>query len=261
MTENVQSEQDLGEKQPEVVNEQALNEETAQKADEPGEDSSQVDSADAEKMIPQSHVNKLIGREKQQAREQARREIEAELRARQQNNGVQQDQQQGFEGMTPDQIAQVIEQRVEQRQAQKNAYETGKRIADEFSAKVQAEMASDPEFADLYYESGIENNQNFAPIILEVNKLPNTGEVLKEILKNPSKMANVLQLMHSGTPFLAQRELARFSQSLEQNKQALKQERAPAPLSQVKPSNSGIGDGSSMSVADMRKNLFSKRRN
>lgn len=225
------------------------------------EQASDGDSQAEEKLIPQSKVDELIVREKRRAAERARREAQEQLMRQNANQQAGDDQApQNFEGMTPAQIAKAVEQNVTREMYKRKAYEEADKIAQSFRSKMEEELVADPKFADLYHDSKFEYNQQFAPIVLMANELPNTGKVVKDIISNPSKFANVLMLANSGSPALAKRELSRLSKSIEQNEAALKQKQAPAPLSQVKPSGNSTGDGSNMSVSEMRRNLFNKSR-
>lgn len=203
-----------------------------------------------EKMIPQSQVSKIAAREKREAEQKTEARVRAEYEQRiaqmQQASGGQEGQTFGGVQQNEAQMRQMIQQEA----AKMAQYDQANRIAQDYTSKVKAEMINDPEFADLYDDLNIEQHPN---LVLMVNSLDNTTAVIKDIAKNPSKFANVLMLANSGNVQLAHKELKRLSDSIKANELAKAQPQAAAPLSQLKPSNAGVGDGTDKSVSDFRK--------
>jgi hypothetical protein len=195
------------------------------------------ESATTEKLIPQSHVDKIVhGRLKDQASK-----YERQLAEMQKMPLAQQSQQvQGIGGMNnPSQteIRQMIQQEA-QRMAQ---VEYATQIANTFTQKISSHLNSDPEFVDVYNDLKLEHQHAYMIPIL--SELDNMADVIKDMGQNPTKFANILMLMNSGNPEMARRDLKKLSDSISANKNAAKQETAPAPLSQMKPSHLSAGDG------------------
>ena len=122
-------------------------------------------------------------------------------------------------------------------------------MVNSFVAKMQAAEAKYPgleaKLNDLDYNS-------MAPLVGLANDMENTGDIMKELLDNPMKMANLLTLQYT-QPALAKRAMTELSNSIRTNQEALAQEKqAQDPMSQLKPSNAGM-DNSAMSVQDFRK--------
>lgn len=203
--------------------------------------------ASAEKMIPQSQVGKIAAREAREA--VAKRE--AQLRSEYEQRIAQLSQQQnanpnqaatnvgGIPQQSPDEIRRVINDMAIQHQA--NLMDST------WKSAMKAEMERDPNFADAYDELGIEEHPE---LIIWMAGMDNKADVVRELANNPSKYFNLL-IAKSASPKMAQKELAKLSASIKANEDAKKQAKAPAPLSQLKPSNIG-GDDGNLSVSDFR---------
>jgi hypothetical protein len=121
---------------------------------------------------------------------------------------------------------------------------------DSFVAKMQAAEAKYPGLEAKLNEI---DYSSMAPLISLANDMENTGDVMKEILDNPMKMANLLTLQYT-QPAMAKRAMMELSNSIKTNQDALAQEKqAQDPMSQLKPSTSAGMDNSAMSVSDFRK--------
>lgn len=213
------------------------------------------ESAPTEKMVPQSVVDKIVGSSKKEAYEKAYQKAQQEVMAQynSQNNQAGQAGQSGSEGQNFDinQITQQIYSKFEQ----DNRIAQANKIAQEYEHKMQQEFYSDPDFMDRYKESQIESHPQ---IVLLANELPNTGAVMKDMVDNPLKFANILTLAGSN-PSMARRELVRLSKSLQEIETAKSQPKSTQPLGQAKPSVNGIGgagEGGNLSVSDIRKKYF-----
>jgi hypothetical protein len=206
-----------------------------------------------EKMIPQSQVNKIAAREAREAEERTRQRMLAEFEQRQQQVSQQTSQAQpqaatslgGIPQMTPEQIEQIIERKAYE-MTQRNV---ANKIAADFESKVKQAKLSDPEFADKYDALNIEQHPR---LILWMSSMDNMTDMIKDMADNPSKVANIMMLANGGFPQLAQKELARLSDSIKKNQEAQQQPQANEPLRQIKPSTIGTDNGS-MTVSDFRK--------
>lgn len=214
-------------------------------------DASVTTQAPVEKMIPQSQVNKIAAREAREAAEKARQQAIAEYEQRiaQQSQQQQQASNQaqslgGMQQMSPDQIRQMIQQEAF-RMSQAN---WANKIAQDFDAKIKAAKLEDPDFADKYEALNLAEHPK---LVLWLNSMDNTTDIIKDIADYPTKMANIMMLANSGFEQLAQKEIKKLSDSIKANKQAQQQPSVNEPLSQIKPSTIDMGNGS-MSVSDLR---------
>lgn len=212
----------------------------------------EVEAPPVEKMLPQSQVNKIVAREVREAAEKARAEMQMQFE-RDRAQQIAQQHTQAPEGDNAGGMPQYSEDRIRQMiQSEANSmalHHQANTIANEYKQKIKAEMMNDPEFADLYDELGIEQHPD---LVLMVNGLDNTAAVVKDIAKNPGKIAQILMLQNSGLGKLARTELSKLSASIKANEVANKTPVPQAPLSSLKPSSSGTSDGGSLTVKELR---------
>ncbi len=211
-------------------------------------DATSAPEAPVEKMIPQSQVNRIAAREAREAEARVRAQYERQMA---EANQAAQNVQGNLGGMTqfsPEQIRQVIlqeAQAISQRQTVEN-------IVNDWHGTMNAERDADPEFDRLYDELNIEAHPN---LVYMMSSMDNKASIVKDMAKNPIKFSNILMLSQSSSPALAQRELQKISASIKANSDAQSKARTVAePLSQLKSSNIGQGDGDK-SVSDFR-NMF-----
>jgi hypothetical protein len=192
---------------------------------------------EAEKLIPQSKVNELVG--------QAR--IDAHNRAMQ---GMQQQQPSsmgGMDGMTEERIAQLIDH-VSEQKAQKQHAE---QLAQSFISKMQS-AEGDPDMPDFKEKVSAIDFERAPDLIRWANGFDNTAKVIYDIASNPAKFANITMLTHT-QPKLALRELQKLSESIAKNEVGKEAPAVSAPLDQLRPSTIGTDSGVK-SITDLRRN-------
>lgn len=229
------------------ANEQVSDANLANKVVE-SDEAQQEKPVEPEKMLPQSQVNKIAAREARIAADKTRQEMvaqfEKERMANQRNDSGSSDQP------TSSQPSDYKIQQMIQEQAVLLAHrQTAQRIGAEYKQKIDVEMRSDPEFAELYDALNIEQHPD---LILLTNGVDNTAAVIKDFANNPAKFANVLMLARSGSPRLAEMEIAKLSKSIKVNEAAKKQPSVPTPSSQLKPSNISPDSGK-LEIADFKR--------
>lgn len=200
--------------------------------------------APAEKMFSQSQAQAIAAKEARKAAERAEAKVRAEYesRAAQSRQPDQPSSIGGIQQQTPQDIERIIRQTATNMSIENQAQQIGQN----WKSAMEAEMDSDPEFAELYEAIGIEQQPG---LVMAMNGMENKAQVVKDLAKNPSKYANILTLANGGSPKLAQIELNKLSASIKANQDALKQPKVDAPLSQIKSSKIG-GDDGNYSVAD-----------
>ncbi len=212
-------------------------------------------------------VADVVKREKAKAYERGKREALMELQQQQQApapdqqqmqqqqpaqapqqaqglGGMQQMSQSDIERMIAEQAPQAVQAHVQQLQQDQ--------MVNSFVSKMQVAEQKYPGLeADL-------NNLNYQDprmhkFIAMANGMENTGDIMKEVLDNPTKMESLLNMAYN-QPHLAQKALTALSDSIKTNQDALAQEtQARDPLSQIKPSQNAGMDNGAMSVNDFRK--------
>jgi hypothetical protein len=229
--------------------------------------------APVEDMLPKATVSKIVERERQKAFEKGKQEALMELQQQNQQE-MQPDQQQpvaepiqrqnqGMGGMAPAMNQQDIEalimQKAPEALMQQFNQHKQQQMVDSFVTKMQAAEQRYPGL------EGKLNKLNFQDpamhsLIEMTNNLENTGDVINELVSNPSKMIQVLSGIRE-QPFLGQETLTSLSNSIKQN-QAAAAENAQArePMSQLKPSiSAGMADETQLSIPDLQR-ILTKRR-
>ncbi len=216
----------------------------------------QVSSAPAEKMLPQSEVNEIVGRVKQEA---ASRAVENYKRSQQQESQQQQYQEPNRESS----------QGISEDRYRRLAAEEAQRLRDEWINDTQqrADEQSAQRIVKNFYdkiEAGKTKYDDFDKVTgdLQLNRFPNTvhmlsefvensHDVLYELSKNRSKLAQI-EMTARDFPQEALHALRRLSESITKNDEASGHREAKSPLHQQRPSNVGTDSGTVMSMRDLK---------
>jgi len=210
-----------------------------------------VEQAAEEKMLPQSHVNKLVAREKEsaamRARQQAEMEYQQKLEALQQ---AQLQQHQRNDNVSREVDYDLIQQKVTE---DLNRREMEKQIAHVAQSYV-SRMQSGRELYDDFDEVTSDFDPTaFPQLTYLVSGMDNGGDVVYELSKNPTKLV-ALDDLAKRSPGLAQKELLKLSRSITDNRTAAQEasgQSSNAPLDRLNPSRVSGSDGN-MSIKDLR---------
>ena len=222
-------------------------------------------------VLPKATVSKIVERERQKAYEKGKKEALMELQQQQAPVQVEQQMQQpqqapspmpqapgqnqglgGMQQMSPADIERMIaEQAPQALQAHVQRLQQD-HMVNTFVSKMQAAEEKYPgleaELNNLNYD-----DPRMHKFIAMANSMENTGEIMKEVLDNPTKLESLLN-MAQNQPHMAQKSLMSLSESIKTNQQALAEDaQARDPLSQLKPSQNASMDNGAMSVNDFRK--------
>lgn len=199
----------------------------------------------AEKMLPQSKVNELIGRNKAEVEERVARELEAKyqaelasLKAAQGNGGNEFDT-----GSMKEQIKQELIEEAQRRQAEMQRQQQEaelKAVAENYIAKMQTGSEMFDDFDEVMTDF---DPSAFPQLIVLASKMDNLPAVMYELSKNPSKLMT-LHGLSQVNPAKAQRELDKLAQSIAANEEAKANNvQTPPPLSKLKASTAGSDSG------------------
>ena len=215
-------------------------------------------------------VKKVVEREKAKAFERGKREALMELQQQQapqapeQQQAAQQPPQGGSLGGMPQMSQADIERMIAERAPLALQQHVQKLQQDQmvntFVQKMQLAEQQHPgleqELNNLNY-----NDPRMHSFIAMANQMENTGDIMKEVLDNPSKMESLLNMAHN-QPYQAQKAMKSLSDSIKTNQTAKDEEvRARDPMSQIKSSTtSGNSEKSQhdMSQEDLRRLLVKK---
>ena len=143
-------------------------------------------------------------------------------------------------------MAEADRQQKEAQEAEQRAHM--EKVAGDYYSKVNAVKDKYPDFDAVM---GDFNASKFPEIVMLAAGMDNAGDVMYDLAKNPSKLANLTSLHRSGLTDYATQAVKEISDSIKQNQNALQQPKTPEPLNQIKPSNIGLGNSSNRSVADL----------
>ena len=213
--------------------------------DVPVEDAEPI-AEEPKKSFTSDVVKKVVEREKAKAFERGKREALMELQNQQQmpQEQVAQDQAQqpapqqpmgGQPQMSQADIERMISERAPMALQQHVQEMQQKQMVNTFVEKMQAAEQKYPgleqELNNLNY-----NDPRMTSFIAMANQAENTGDIMKEVLDNPSKMESLLNMAYN-QPYQAQKALASLSDSIKTNQTAKAEEaKARDPLSQIKSS-------------------------
>lgn len=214
-----------------------------------------------EKMLKQSEVNEIASRVRHQGYEKGKQEALAEYQKGLNNSQNVQQSQPNYQTQQPQSlggIQQLSEEHIrkliadettalQQRQAQ---MAVANQIANDFIGKMGNGKSKYSDFEQLVGDT-FGDFQEFPEIVHLANNVDNTSDVVYALAQNPSKIGNLLSLLQR-SPKLALADMQALSRSIKNNEQGQAIPKANEPLSQVTPSNKGVGDDSS-SVSALRK--------
>lgn len=225
----------------------------------------EAQGVNADDMLHKNTVSKIVERERQKAFEKGKQEALMQLQQEQQAQMQQPEaapmqQQQapqqpgtlgGMQQVNPADIERLIAERLPQQLQSHIEGLKNEQMINGFVSKMQAAEAKYPGIEEKL--NNLEYSPAMAKVISMANDMENTGDIMHEVLSNPSKLMDLL-VMAREQPKLAAQQIASLSNSIKTNQEALSQEKqAQDPMSQLKPSTSAGIDNSTMSVSDFRK--------
>jgi len=167
----------------------------------------------------------------------------------------------GIQQANPEDIKRMIEEHMKTQmpqllQDQANQYQV-QRTADAFINKMQAAETKHPGLSE---ELNKLDFNTMAPLVHLANDMDNTADIMKELVDNPMKMGNLMNLVYT-QPHLAKKAMMDLSTSIKRNEDAVaKEQQSRDPLSQLKSStNTTMPDSNNLSVMDLRRMLSAKR--
>lgn len=201
---------------------------------------SQALPVQSEKMIPQSQVNDLVGRVRQEVNEKWQREAQtqsqlSEERARQ----------------IAEEVATTHSDNVAKAQYERAQKQAAQEILNQFNSKIEAAKEKYP---DIKEKVARLNLATMPHLIQHAMSVDNTADFMMELATNPGKALDIMGAERIGNHPLALDLSQRLSSSINDNLKAAAQadNTTKEPIRHIKPSSSG-GDDGNMSIAELRK--------
>jgi len=213
----------------------------------------------AEKMLPQSDVDKLVIREKYKAAQEAKREAEAEYQRQLeaiQQQGMQQQQRNADvpRQVDADALYQQVQERFNKEMQERQLQQEMSTIANNYLAKMKLGRDAYTDFDDITKDF---DPTAFPQLTYLVSGIENAGDIVYELAKNPSKLVT-LDTLAQRAPKQAQAELLKLSRSISENQIAQKEAGSnlvSAPLDQLQPTRIA-GSNGKKTIRDLRSEDF-----
>jgi hypothetical protein len=209
---------------------------------------------EAEKMVPQSHVDKIIKHKTYQAAQAKQELIDKHQRELEAIKAQQQQQSARNESVPRELDANAIYQQVQERfnaeMQQRQLKDEVDRVAHTYLSKMEQGKSAYEDFEDVTKDF---DPAAFPQLTYLVAGVDNAADVIYDLAKNPLKLAGLDRLAEKN-PRQAQAELLKLSRSIAENRQALSDESSSnvaAPLDRLQPSRVS-GSNGKMSVRDLR---------
>lgn len=209
---------------------------------------------ETQKMLSQDEVNRIVSREKARAADAARREAE-ERYQREIEAANQKMQERRDEGVSrnvdADALYQQFREKMNQEQAMQRQQEIVNAAASSYLDKINAARQNYDDFDDTIKSF---DPAQFPQIVFLLADIPNGGDVLYELQKNPEKLGIVDNLALK-SPDHAKAVLSKISASIQQNKDALQNsayQNVSSPLDRLSQTRVA-GDNGQRTISDLRK--------
>lgn len=191
-----------------------------------------------EKMLPQSKVNDLL--HKRTSEVATKHEKIGYQRALDEMKSQQ--SAQAPQGQIPNQQQQADPEMVRRIIAEEQAKGMHMQMANQFLAKLDTPSENEPEDHKDIIEAMKSSLPNMPEIVHLANTTDNVRDVMVDLRKNPSKLAQLRVLAYTD-PSLAREEMQKLSNSIKANRAAANAPKAPDPLSQIKTSSLSMDNG------------------
>lgn len=214
-----------------------------------------------EKFVKQSVVDNVVARTKQEALERGQR-IEREKWERSTSQSHNSTASSQTTHTLPAEDIERIAQSAVQKQLgdialandvqRRNAWahEQGQQFAQKFESAKESYSDFDEVVAPIRNDL-MDKNSVLAALVPHFNGVENMSDIMYELGKNPQKIGSLLSV--SGSPALMKQALQTMSNSIKMNKDAANRKSPNAPLSHIKPSNTGIDNGGNNTISNARK--------
>lgn len=203
----------------------------------------------------QEDVNKMIGREKMQARESGKREAEEKYRAElEQLNAMRQQQEQRNEQVPRDvdtnAIYQQIQERFNKEMQERQLRDQMTQVANNYHSNVARGKTNYEDFEDTTKDF---DPTAFPQLTFLLSGMEDAGDIIYDLSKNPMKLSGIDRLAEKN-PRQAQSELLKLSKSIRDNRQAqadAQTQNVSEPLDRLQ-SSRVAGSNGKMGIRDLR---------
>lgn len=216
-------------------------------------------TASQERMLPQSQVNEIVGRAKQEAAERAveaykkQQQTSQSSYSEQPNYGYNQSQralsEDDVKRLTSEELARQRDQWAKEHQEKADA-DAAARIVNTYKEKIAPGKEKYEDFEAVTNNVDMRYYPNVVQLLADY--VDNSHDVLYDLAKHRTKLAQIEQLC-AHNPQDAIYEVKRLSDSIKANEQTSQVKHAHSPLSQQRPSTTGTDSGGTLSIRDLKR--------
>lgn len=210
------------------------------------------DAAQVEdKRLPQDEVNRIVGRVKAETAEKVRRQVEAEYAGRSAQSSA-------TNKVDSQEIVEEVERRLREKLAkeheesqQKQAEQEWNNVVNNYNNKL-AQTARSKTYDDFdEVMKGIDHSK-YDYVVWGASNLDNTGDIMYELAKNPTKASN-LEMLGRHDQLAFEREMKKLSDSIKKNREAAKNvSKAPEPHSRLTSQVAGVDSNAISDYASLK---------
>lgn len=194
---------------------------------------------EAEKTIPQSKVEDLIKLNKNIGYEKGYKRAQAELAAT--NSPRVPEVSSSDPAYDPSSIREMVaealsehEESTQARLMQEQQAQMAEKLRTDLLGKIEETRQKHPDFDEV---TGKIDYRDFPEILAYANEVPNTGEVILELSRNPLKIGALRNL----PPNLAMQEMRKLASSIDTNREAGQLPKTEPPLNSYSSTNTSTG--------------------
>lgn len=203
----------------------------------------------AERLFKQSELNEIVGRAKHEAVESFKRQQQQVQQPQQAANSQRYLSEEDIKRVAAEELSR---QKSEwEKESLERAYaEAAQRIVDTYKQKIATGKDKYQDFDTVTNSVDMRYYPNVVQLLAEY--VDNASDVLYDLAKNRSKLYQ-LESACQHNPQDAIYEIKRLSESIKSNETASQIKHANTPLSQQRPSNTGMDSGLPLSVRDYKR--------
>lgn len=204
------------------------------------------------KVMQQHEINALVGGAKQKGFDKGYQQAKAELMAQMPNSPTMQapmslshtamqsaDEEARLRRIATEELSKQRDiDAAKWKAEQESAY--GTKILNDLNTKSSAAKTKFEDY-DKVVKPGYGNFVQTPEVLLLANQFDNSGEMLYDMAKNPGKIAQIAMMSKLGMNDEAYSEMKKLSDSIKVNEMSANQPKPKMPLSQINPSNVGVG--------------------
>jgi hypothetical protein len=215
--------------------------------------------APEERLVPQSHVNDLIGVEKHKGYQKGYQAALEEVKQNQPQAPIPEKtntQSANIGNMTSQQV-EIIAQEQMTKLLEQQSQEQQNKVAQDNAEKIMKDLVSQEAGARERYDDydKVIKDLPMADIAHLLPMIHSTGkkavDVLYDLSKHSMKIGQI-NALYQTSPTLAHRQMQELADSIENNQAAQNQTQASAPLGQYKSSNVGTGGNTDPSLKELK---------